>query len=198
MRSTKKLYRKYHHIRDKLSSTITITISLLCIRIAKKQLEVARKSLFIVGIQHDPSSRKWELFELIQLHKPPNSEKNYVIDRIIRSHGHIPLRLPPYMCDFNAIELAWAQLKRFIRTRNTTGEFSIKVLKDLTEEGISSITTEDWQKFCNHVQKIEDEFWVNDQHMEEVEPLVIPLGNDSDSDSDSSDSDNDTDNSDKE
>ena len=53
---------------------------------------------------------KFELMHLVQINK--NAEKTYKIDELIKSHGHNVLRLPPYMCDLNPIELAWAQLKR--------------------------------------------------------------------------------------
>lgn len=149
------------------------------------------------AIPHDPKSRKWELFELIQIHKTSNDEKKIVVDRVIRDHGHIPIRLPPYMCELNPIEIAWAQLKRFIRDKNTTGEFSIKMLRELVDQGIESITSDDWKKFCSHVLKIEDDFWTNDQYMEEVELLIITLNGDSseddtdfDSDSEASDKEN--------
>lgn len=150
-----------------------------------------------LGIYHDPNSRKWELFNLIEIHKSPSDQKNYVVDRVIREHGHTPLRTPPYMCEFNPIEMVWSQLKHFIRSHNTTGEFSIKVLKELTEQAIASATPEDWQNYCRHVINIENSFWEKDQIMEEVEPLIISV-NDEDSDSDSnisnySDSDNSSD-----
>lgn len=123
--------------------------------------------------------------------------KKIVVDRVIRDHGHIPIRLPPYMCELNPIEIAWAQLKRFIRDKNTTGEFSIKMLRELVDQGIVSITSDDWKKFCSHVLKIEDDFWTNDQYMEEMEHLIITLNGDSsgddtdfDSDSEASDKEN--------
>lgn len=94
------------------------------------------------------------------------------------------------MCELNPIEMVWAQVKHFIRTHNTTGEFTINILKDLTERAIASITKEDWQKYCKHVIDIENKFWVSDQYMEEVEPLIIsPNDDSSDSDSDSDDTD---------
>ncbi|XP_050311514.1 uncharacterized protein LOC126747064 [Anthonomus grandis grandis] len=92
------------------------------------------------GISHNPAERKWELFQLIQQHKPPEDEKNYVVDRVLSSYGHTPLRTPPYMCDLNPIELIWAQLKHFVRSRNTTGDISIRNLIEQVQLGIASIT----------------------------------------------------------
>lgn len=52
-------------------------------------------------------------------------EKEYRTDEIIKDHGHIPLRLPPYLCELNPIELVWADVKRCVRKHTTTGELSI-------------------------------------------------------------------------
>ncbi|KAJ8912988.1 hypothetical protein NQ315_000046 [Exocentrus adspersus] len=124
-----------------------------------------------VNIPHDPTCRKFELFELVQLHRPPDEEKNYKIDNILKLHGHTRIRTPPYMCELNPIELAWTRIKHLIRCRNTTGEFSINALKEATQEAIKSITEEEWIKYCQHVIKIEDNYWENDQLLEEVQPL---------------------------
>lgn len=126
---------------------------------------------------------------MVQLHKPPGDQKNYVVDRIIKSHGHIPLRTPPYMCELNPIELIWAQLKHYVRSHNTTGDVPIKILMELIEQGFASITPVDLAKCCKHVVDIEDHFWETDQQMEEVQPLIIQLTNDSSDDDDSDDTD---------
>ncbi|XP_050294327.1 uncharacterized protein LOC126734670 [Anthonomus grandis grandis] len=125
------------------------------------------------GIQHDPAARKWELFEIIQRNKPPSDEKNYVVDRIIRTHGHVALRTPPYMCELNPIELVWAQLKNYIRSHNTTGDLAMKNLAQLVQDGIESLTPLHWVNCCKHVMEIENKFWETDQIMEEVEQLII-------------------------
>lgn len=53
---------------------------------------------------------KRELLELIQeSHRP----KKYEIDEIALKNGHKVLRLPPYHCQFNAIELVWVNCKEF-------------------------------------------------------------------------------------
>lgn len=38
--------------------------------------------------------------------------------RLCRQHGVELLRLPPYHCHFNPIELAWADLKSYVRANN--------------------------------------------------------------------------------
>ena len=48
---------------------------------------------------------------LSQKVKEANIAKRCVIDEIARACGHEVLRLPPYHCTLNPIELVWAQLK---------------------------------------------------------------------------------------
>lgn len=38
--------------------------------------------------------------------------KKYELDEIASSMGHEVIRLPPYHCQYNPIELIWAQVKR--------------------------------------------------------------------------------------
>ncbi|XP_050306286.1 uncharacterized protein LOC126743300 [Anthonomus grandis grandis] len=51
---------------------------------------------------------KAELLSLAKLHKKP---KKYKIDQLLQANGHEVLRLPPYHCQFNAIEMIWADTK---------------------------------------------------------------------------------------
>ena len=107
---------------------------------------------------------KFELMHLVQTNK--NAEKTNKIDELIKSHGHNVLRLPPYMCDLNPIELAWAQLKRKIRERNPSSTISKDDLETFIREALSEITQSQWENCCNHIVKIEEEYWKNDQIIE--------------------------------
>lgn len=44
----------------------------------------------------------------------------YLIYEMARSNGIEILRLPPYHCKLNPIELVWAQIKKYIAAYNTT------------------------------------------------------------------------------
>lgn len=48
--------------------------------------------------------------ELLDITKQYNDKEIYIIDEIARAHGHEILRLPPYHCQLNPIELIWAQI----------------------------------------------------------------------------------------
>lgn len=52
-------------------------------------------------------------------------EKEYRINTLAQTHGHEVLRLPPYFCIFNPIEMVWAQLKTNVRKNNTISVRSI-------------------------------------------------------------------------
>lgn len=50
--------------------------------------------------------------ELVKLVKENKEAKiRYEIDELAQANGHQILRLPPYHCQYNAIELIWAQIK---------------------------------------------------------------------------------------
>jgi hypothetical protein len=53
-------------------------------------------------------SKKPELYEIIKSKKQPPI---YKVDEFLKIKGHEILRLPPYHCEFNPIELIWGDLK---------------------------------------------------------------------------------------
>ena len=55
---------------------------------------------------------------LLELIKMANIQKKFAIDSIVFENGHLVLRLPPYHCCLNAIELVWHQLKSKVRRQN--------------------------------------------------------------------------------
>lgn len=61
------------------------------------------------GIEANETMLKNELLRLVGLHKP--TTPTYVLDDIAHEKGHTVIRLPPYHCQYNPIELIWAQVK---------------------------------------------------------------------------------------
>lgn len=138
------------------------------------------------GVACDESMRKSTLFQLVEQVKP--KQKVFRVDKLLESHGHTVIRLPPYMCDLNAIELAWSKVKRFVRDHNTTGDTSLVKLQAIVREAIKNVTAADWAGYYQHIIKLEEEYWVKDAVMEDaVDSLVISLGANEDSDDESAD-----------
>lgn len=135
------------------------------------------------GIVADMSLLKKELLQLANKEKPKYNK--YVIDEEAKLQQKTILRLPPYHCELNPIELIWSQVKGYVAGNNKT--FSLPEVRKLLEEGIRRVTKENWEKCVSHVKKEEEKLWELDniiEDMEESNPFVINLSNESSDDSD--------------
>jgi hypothetical protein len=111
-------------------------------------------------------------------------EKGFKIDRIFSDYEHTVVRLPPYMCDLNPIELAWAKIKRIVWEHNVTADLSLQKLLQTAHDAIGQVNQEDWEGFCQHVEFLEKQCWEMDGIVPDViDSIVINVGSDSDSDS---------------
>ncbi|XP_050065515.1 uncharacterized protein LOC126554479 [Aphis gossypii] len=137
-----------------------------------------------------------ELIPIVNRLKPMHNK--YVIDEMVKTHNKDVLRLPPYHCELNPIELAWSSVKNYVRKNNTT--FKLQDVKRLLIEGVQRVDSEMWKNFIKHVVDDEDKLWnmdfIVDEFTAEQEPCVLNLvPDDSDSESNSdSESDLDSDN----
>ena len=131
-----------------------------------------------IPLEHD--MLKQEMLSLVKRFKYMY-DKN-VVDEMAKEQGKVVLRLPPYQCELNPIELIWAQVKDYVARNNTT--FNIKGVKCLLVEAVQSITSKQWHKCIKHViEKEEPRFWDVDNSMEEIADVVINRGSDDSSDS---------------
>lgn len=137
------------------------------------------------GLSYLPTMVKSQLYEIIKEHK---EAPIYEADQLLEEHGHKVARLPPYHCELNPIEFMWSLLKRRVAAKNV-GQEANKILQ-LTEEAFQSISAEDWQKQCQHVCHIEQQFIKTDGIIDsEIDKFIIELNDESDTESDSSSSD---------
>jgi len=102
--------------------------------------------------------------------------------------------LPVAHCELNPIELIWAFVKNKISKVNMANQAekgrSMDVMNSLCQEALRSVTPDLWKRCISHAKKIEDNYWVKDELIEDVplvEPVVINL-NDSSSQTSASDS----------
>ncbi|XP_050309960.1 uncharacterized protein LOC126745940 [Anthonomus grandis grandis] len=133
-------------------------------------------------IQFDENLLKVQLLDIVRVHK--DRYIKYIIDEMAHKCRVTLLRLPPYHCELNPIELIWAQIKGEVARKNTT--FKLNDVKLLLIEAINGVTADDWKKCIGHVIKEEQKMWDLDTQAEVmVEPLIITPGFES-SDSDDS------------
>nr|XP_031841206.1 uncharacterized protein LOC116430775 [Nomia melanderi] len=84
------------------------------------------------------------------------SPKDSSFDKLLQSHGHEVLRLPPYHPDLNPIELVWGDIKNKVDKECLSAK--LKENKDFLLNCFYQIAVEKWKVYCTHVQKIEDEY----------------------------------------
>lgn len=133
--------------------------------------------------------------ELLEKVKPfKNKEKTYELDVIASLMGHSVVRLPPYHCQYNPIELIWAKVKRDVAENNKT--FKLSDVETLVREALGRVTKEDWQSRIKHAEKLqEDDVDKECARADNLDKIVINLVDDSDTDSNYSDTECDNDDS---
>lgn len=102
----------------------------------------------------DETYKKADLLEVL---RTKLFTKKIVIEQMAKQHGHEILRLPPYHCTFNPIELIWGQLKAGVRRNNTSPQLNKEVIAVIKKE-ISNITSDQWSKSIDHVIDIENNY----------------------------------------
>ena len=132
-------------------------------------------------IRHEREMVKDELLRLVKEANNIRKYDTYVIDTLAQQSGFTILRLPPYHCILNPIEMIWSQVKGFVARNNTT--FKLKDVKVLAESAMNQVSTEEWKNCIAHVMEEETKFWELDKLSDNVvDKLVINLGDDSNSD----------------
>ncbi|XP_026736471.1 uncharacterized protein LOC113506119 [Trichoplusia ni] len=139
------------------------------------------------GVTADIKMLKTELIALIRRHKPPTP--TYALDEIAKEKGHQVLRLPPYHCQYNAIELIWAQIKGHAARNNTSPPFTANKMLALLQEAINNVHPEDWSKVVNKTKRDIMSDWDRDIHIDNIieSSLIISVTDSDDELSENSD-----------
>ncbi|KAI5640202.1 DDE superfamily endonuclease domain-containing protein [Phthorimaea operculella] len=139
------------------------------------------------NIEANQSMLKAELVRMVKLHKP--ARLRYVVDEMALEYGHRVVRLPPYHCQYNAIELIWAQIKGHAGRHNTEPPFTTGKMMELLIEACSKVTKDDWANVVKHTKKIIDQDFERDVRIDNCldNEIIIRLSEDS-SDSEESSS----------
>ena len=89
-------------------------------------------------------------------------------------YEHEILRLPPYHCELNPIELAWAAEKNYVAGENK--DMSLDSVEKLFRKKREELPEDFWRKCVEHVKKIEENYWESDRIQDnKVEQLIIKL-----------------------
>lgn len=97
--------------------------------------------------------------------------------------GHEVLCLPPYHCQYNPIELIWAQVKSEVASKNVT--FKISDVEKLVNEALDAVTVDNWKKCVSHCEKLQDEDFIKEDLRDEIlEPIILTINPDEDSNDD--------------
>lgn len=107
--------------------------------------------------------------QLLEVLRTKTFKKEYVIDCLAKQAGHEVLRLPPYYCVLNPIELLWGQLKRNIASKNQSPKLSASVIK-LIESEVAAIDNQHWTSCIKHVKQVEVKYL---QAFSNVNKLII-------------------------
>ncbi|CAH2105088.1 unnamed protein product [Euphydryas editha] len=135
------------------------------------------------NISFEATMVKATLIDIVRQHKQEHCDK-YVVDEMAAQHGIMVLRLPPYHCELNPIELVWAQAKGYVARNNKT--FKMAEVKKLFE-GLQHITPEKWSSCVSHIIKEEDKMYGLDHMIDNVSDKFVINVTESDSDDFSSD-----------
>ncbi|XP_076292731.1 uncharacterized protein LOC143214972 [Lasioglossum baleicum] len=107
---------------------------------------------------------KVQLMDLVEKYKA--HESSYVIDEYAKEHGCTVLRIPPHHCEFNPIEHAWAKMKEYIKTRNTTHKLAD--VRQLVVEAAENVSVENWQDFIATATEEESKIYQLDHTIDSV------------------------------
>jgi transposase len=132
-----------------------------------------RKWLDEKAVCYENSMIKLELLDLVRQHKSVHDK--YIVDEIASNKGLTILRLPPYHCELNPIELIWAQVKGHVARNNTT--FKMADVRKLFETAINEVSAANWHDCINHIiNDVEQKMFQLDHLIDDMtEPFVIDV-----------------------
>ena len=96
------------------------------------------------------------------------------METVAKEYGHEILRLPPYHCEPNPIELTWAADKNYVAGENK--DMSLDFSGKTVQEKERRLPEDLWRKCVEHAKKIEENYWESDRIQDnKVEQLIIKL-----------------------
>ncbi|RWS20990.1 uncharacterized protein B4U80_05324 [Leptotrombidium deliense] len=118
------------------------------------------------GYVRDPLLHLKKRDLIIECEKLNLSDK-FAVEALAAKFKVIVVRLPPYHCHLNPIELVWSQVKRYVRRNNVTQ--NISDCKRLIKKAFNEVSVAQWSHYVSHVIGLENEAVVADDIVEECE-----------------------------
>jgi transposase len=84
---------------------------------------------------------------------------------ITARYGQEVVRLPISHCELNPIEMAWSTVKEHNRKNNST--FRLTDVQAMVPAAFDEVTSTLWARLCDHVRKVEDDYWEKDCLLED-------------------------------
>ena len=98
------------------------------------------------------------LIDIIRENLPVHErKKKYVIDEMAYSYGHLVLRLPPYHCILNPIEMVWSQIKRKVASQNLKKR-QVNEIIDFLRDACNNVSPQQWKNYINHIETVENSY----------------------------------------
>ena len=110
------------------------------------------------GIDYPPKAMKDQIWGILANKQP---QKRYHLDLYAQHHGHWVLRLPPYHCHFNAIEMAWSEVKRNYDKIIPRTSSSPNDVCATWQNVIDQVPAVHWNNYVKHTDKIINCAWDN-------------------------------------
>ncbi|KAJ3666474.1 hypothetical protein Zmor_001915 [Zophobas morio] len=139
------------------------------------------------NIPYPPDSLKSDLWAIIR-DKKQFIEKTYAVDDLIHKRGHIVLRLPPYNCQYNPIELAWGFIKTYYSKHipSASGP-KLEKTRQMWSRALENFTPDMWANSVRHCEELIREDWkklMGNLPIDDIPPIIIQLSAESDSEDD--------------
>ncbi|KAJ0176047.1 hypothetical protein K1T71_008221 [Dendrolimus kikuchii] len=134
------------------------------------------------NIVADMSMLKVELLHLVAINKPARPKS--VLHEMAKEAGHNVMRLPPYHCQYNAIELIWAQMKSYAARKNISPPFTANKMLSLLQEACDSVTAANWESVVLRTKNLIFAGWDRDIDIDAVidNQIIINTGDSTDDD----------------
>jgi transposase len=136
------------------------------------------------NIAYDESMTKKNIWNIIKPHlDAAKITRRYVIDEILAKKGHDVLRLPPYHCQYNPIEMVWGFCKMFYNKNIRSQPACKNRVSRLWQEALVNYTPEMWANSVQHCENLIKSDWnkmMGNFPIKDMPPIIVNLAESSD------------------